>query len=86
MGFNDEEKQKMRLVLESDGTEIDEEFLPFLETSTTLVLLKSSEKWEIIKCTGMYNYTVFLLCYEKSHCLTFVALIMPALFHMMSEF
>ncbi len=33
----------MRLVLESDRTEIGEEFLPFLETSITLLLLKSSE-------------------------------------------
>ena len=47
MGFSeDEDKIQIKLVLESDGTEIDEEYFPFLEKDTTLVLLRSNEEWD----------------------------------------
>ena len=49
----------MKLVLECDGTEIDEEYIPFLEKNTTLILLKSNEKWEFIK--GMQLHCFFIV-------------------------
>lgn len=50
MGFSaEEEKSQIKLVLESDGTEIDEEYFPFLEKNTTLILLKGNEKWKSVK-------------------------------------
>ena len=42
-----EHGERVRLVLESDGTEIDDDYLKWLPDSTTLVLLRSGEQWSL---------------------------------------
>ena len=45
LGFTSEDTSTFAIVLESDGTEIDEEYLPFVEQNTTFMLLQPGEKW-----------------------------------------
>ena len=70
MGFSeDEDKIQIKLVLESDGTEIDEEYFPFLEKDTTLVLLRSNEEWEF--ANGTVSKSIIFVCitlFWKSPC------------------
>jgi hypothetical protein len=46
LGFSCENTAIYRLVLESDGTEVDEEYFLFVESNTTFILLGLREKWE----------------------------------------
>ena len=59
----------MKLVLDSDGTEIDKEYFPFLEKDMTLVLLRSNEEWEFTN--GTVSKSIILVCitlFWKSPC------------------
>jgi hypothetical protein len=46
LGFSCENTAIYTLVLESDGTEVDEEYFLFVESNTTFILLGLREKWE----------------------------------------
>jgi hypothetical protein len=35
----------LRLVLEEDGTEVDQDYIPFMEPNTVLMLLSKDEFW-----------------------------------------
>ena len=35
----------VRVVLEEDGTEVDKDYLPFIERNTVLMLLSTHEDW-----------------------------------------
>ena len=43
---------EIKFVLNSDGTEIDEEYFPLLENNSVLNILKEGEIW----IDGMYTY------------------------------
>lgn len=61
------ENEPIKVVLESDGTEIDEEdYFETLEMNTLIMILKSDQKW------GPYNlrYTKLLMFLFYLHCLS----------------
>lgn len=46
-----------KLVLEEDGTEVDQDYLPFVKANTILLLLSTSELWSHRK--GKLNTEIF---------------------------
>ena len=43
--FGLEYKEDIKIVLEEDGTEIDNDYLPFVKPNTVLMMLKGAEVW-----------------------------------------
>lgn len=59
------ENEPIKVVLESDGTEIDEEdYFDTLETNTLIMILKSDQKWSPydIRYNKLLKFLFYLLC------------------------
>jgi hypothetical protein len=51
----------IKLVLEEDGTEVDQDYLPFIEANTILMLLSTNELWSDRKGFNIFfNYVVLV--------------------------
>ncbi len=48
----------VQLVLEEDGTEVDRDYLPFIQANTVLILLSENEHWSSQKGTWYRSFKV----------------------------
>ncbi len=48
----------VQLVLEEDGTEVDKDYLPFIQANTVLILLSENEHWSSQKGTWYRSFKV----------------------------
>jgi hypothetical protein len=47
-------EESLKIVLEEDGTEIDNDYLPFVKPNTVLMMLQSEEEWSDGKSNHIY--------------------------------
>ncbi|CAB4006293.1 cell death activator CIDE-A-like, partial [Paramuricea clavata] len=55
IGLNPVNVGDLKLVLEEDGTEVDQDYLPFIEANTILMLLSTNELWSDRKGMSAVN-------------------------------
>ena len=53
------ENTDVRLVLDEDGTEVDAEYLPFVQANTILILLTTQEHWSSSEGYQYIKYSLY---------------------------